>query len=120
MFQIIQVLEVSNVKVAKQTGRLINMALLTKMGKTSLSFSGSSLALPVSEKMSTRPVDSWAQSLQMPMAEGGAEGVVAATNGEAGGVFTDGTPGDAAILTPFRVDLNYFSRINFVVFFQKA
>ena len=99
-----QVLEVSNVKVAKQTGRLINMALLTKMGKTSLSFSGRSFLLPVSENMSMRSVDSWAQSLQTPMLEGGMGGVITATNGGAGGVFTDGTPGDAAILTPFRVD----------------
>ena len=102
-----QVLEVSNVKVAKQTGRLINMALLTKMGKTSLSFSGRSFLLPVSENMSMRSVDSWAQSLQTPMLEGGMGGVITATNGGAGGVFTDGTPGDAAILTPFRDDYSY-------------
>ena len=74
------------------------------MGKTSLSFSGRSFLLPVSENISIKSVDSSAQSLQTPMLEGGTGGVLFAINGGARGVFTDGTPGDAAILTPFRVD----------------
>ena len=79
------------------------MALLTKMGKTSLSFSGSSLALPASEKISVKSEDSLAHNRHTPMLEGGTGGVGAAIKAIVG-VFTDGTPGDAAILTLFCAD----------------
>ena len=86
------------------------MAPLTKMGRTSLSLSGSSLALPASEKISVKSVHSTAQSRHTPILVGGTGGVEATTKGDTDRVFTDGTPGDAAILTPFRVDqtFNYF------------
>ena len=80
------------------------MALLTKMGRTSLSLSGSSLALPASEKISVKSGHSLAHSRHTPIIVGGTGGVEIATKGDAGGVFTNGTPGDAAILTLFRVD----------------
>lgn len=79
------------------------MAMLTKTGKCSLTLEGKSRLLPDSEKMPTKLEPSLAQIRHTSICGCATVGVPdEVTNGDSGDDV--GTPGDAAILTPLRVN----------------
>ena len=79
------------------------MALLTKTGKQSLTFSGNSLAFPASEKMSMELTSSLAHNRHTPILGEGPKFEKWEFKVEAGGVLFIGPPGDAAIPRQYRV-----------------
>jgi hypothetical protein len=87
-----------------KTNRASKMALLTIMGKHRRIFPGKSFCLPTSEKMSMRFGPSLAHNLHTLAFTGAPGGVAGHINGDGGGEPPDGSPGDAAIPTPPRVD----------------
>ena len=75
------------------------MALLTKIGRHCLAFSGSPRALPASENIPIKFGPSLAQTRHTSILVSGPEGVTGPKNGVTDWILSDGTPGDAAIPT---------------------
>ena len=101
------------------------MALLTKIGRHCLTFSGSPRALPASENIPTKFGPSLAQTRHTSILGSGPEGVTGPKNGVTDWILSDGTPGDAAIPTLLGVTqkltafLYYFVNFMSKVFSRK-